>query len=241
MSPMAHPDRLAALRTARTQGRKVLDEPSGKAILASYGIRVPASCILHSDVDVSAIDVKLRPPYVLKAVSAEIVHKSEFGAVQIGLKDQFEVARTLDNMRTALAAQGIRIESWLVEEMVPAGLECVIGGVVDPEFGPMMMVGIGGIFVEILHDVAFRICPIERLDALEMLHELRGAALFRGARGREPVSLEAIADAMLNIGGKNGVLMACAGDVSEIDVNPIIVTRDAAIAVDARFILIPAS
>ena len=103
----------------------------------------------------------------------------------------------------------------------------------------MVMAGLGGILVELMGDVAFRICPIEKVDAVEMLRELRGAALFRGARGREPASFDALVDALLKVGGKNGVLMGCADAVSEIDVNPIIVTRDAAIAVDARFILTP--
>ena len=238
---MTETDFRAALHVARTQGRKALDEPSGKAILASFGIRVPAFRIVRSDADLAAITAELRSPYVLKVVSAEVVHKSDFGAVKVGLKDQIEVARALDAMRSSLAARGIRAECWLVEEMVPAGLECVIGGVVDPEFGPMVMAGLGGILVELLGDVAFRICPIERFDALEMLRELRGAALLSGARGHEPASLEALVDVLLKVGGKQGVLMGCAGEVSEIDVNPLIVTRDAAIAVDARFILTPSA
>ena len=236
---MADISPLAVLQAARAQGRKVLDEPSAKAILASFGIRVPAFRVVHSESDLDAIEEELRPPYVLKAVSAEIVHKSDLGAVRLGLQDQVQVARALGAMRSSLAARGIQTDRWLVEEMVPAGLECVIGGVVDPEFGPMVMAGLGGIFVELLGDVSFRICPIQRFDALEMLRELRGAAMFGGARGREPASLEALADALLRVGGENGVLMSCVAEVAEIDVNPLIVTRDAVIAVDARFILAP--
>jgi len=238
-SSVTETDLGAALRAARAQGRKTLDEPSGKAILASFDIRVPAFRVVRSNGDLDAIKGELRPPYVLKVVSAEVVHKSDFGAVKVGLKDEFELNSALDAMRATLEGRGIRADCWMVEEMVPAGLECVIGGVVDPEFGPMVMVGLGGILVELMGDVAFRICPIEKVDAVEMLRELRGAALFRGARGREPASFDALVDALLKVGGKNGVLMGCADAVSEIDVNPIIVTRDAAIAVDARFILTP--
>jgi acetyl-CoA synthetase (ADP-forming) len=170
-------------------------------------------------------------------VSSEIVHKSDIGAVKLGLQSSSEVAQQMEAMRASLTARRIRVQRWLVEEMAPAGLECVVGGVVDPEFGPMVMAGLGGVFVEVMKDVAFRICPIERGDAFAMLNELRGAALFRGARGRDPASLDAIADALLKIGGDRGVLMTLADEVMEIDVNPLIVTRDAAVAVDARFIL----
>lgn len=230
-------DPLAALRAASAQGRKALDEPSGKALLASFGIRVPVFRVVQGEQDLGRVEAALRPPYVLKVVSADVVHKSDFGAVKLGLQSTREVARHMRAIGTSLAAKGIRAEGWLVEEMAPAGLECVVGGIVDPEFGPMVMVGLGGIFVELMGDVAFRICPVDRSDALDMLNELRGVALFRGARGREPASLDAMADALLKVGGEEGVLMRCGSDVSEIDLNPLIVTRDAAIAVDARFIL----
>jgi len=113
----------------------------------------------------------------------------------------------------------------------------VIGGLRDPQFGPMVMVGLGGVFVEVLGDVAFRICPIARLDAEEMLDDLKGAALLRGARGRRPVSREAIVDVLLKVGGENGLLMTHAEDIAEMDINPLIVSEHAAVAVDARFVL----
>jgi acyl-CoA synthetase (NDP forming) len=130
-----------------------------------------------------------------------------------------------------------RVEGWLIEEMAPSGQEMVVGGLRDPDFGPLVMVGLGGIFVEVLADVSFRICPITRLDAEEMIDELKGAAILKGARGMKAVSRDAIVDVLLKVGGENGLLMQHAADISEADINPLIVSESAAVAVDARFIL----
>jgi acetyl-CoA synthetase (ADP-forming) len=121
--------------------------------------------------------------------------------------------------------------------MAPPGQEVVIGALRDPHFGPLVMVGLGGIFVEVLSDVAFRICPITRVDAEEMLDELKGARVLEGARGREPASREAIVDVLLRMGGEAGLLMQHASDISEADINPLIVSSTGAVAVDARIIL----
>jgi acetate---CoA ligase (ADP-forming) subunit beta len=232
----ASADALQALRMAREKGWQALDEPSGKAILAAVGIPVPASRVIAGPDELGALAGLLRAPYVLKAVAPEIIHKSEYGAVKIGLKSMAEAESALATMRSGLAERGITVHRWLVEEMAPAGIECVVGGMMDPEFGPMVMVGLGGVFVEIMRDVAFRICPIERQDADEMIHELKGVALLKGARGREPVSLDALIDALLKLGGTDGIMMRCADEVSEVDINPLIVTSATAIAADARFI-----
>ena len=113
----------------------------------------------------------------------------------------------------------------------------VIGGLRDPDFGPLVMFGLGGIFVEVFADVAFRICPITPLDAAEMLSELRGAALLEGARGRPPLSKSAIVEALLRIGGEDGLLLRHAAQIKEADINPSIVSERGAVAVDARFVL----
>jgi acyl-CoA synthetase (NDP forming) len=113
----------------------------------------------------------------------------------------------------------------------------VVGGLRDPQFGPLLMVGLGGIFVEVLADVAFRICPIRRIDAEEMLDELKGAAVLEGARGRRPVSRDAIVDILMKIGGEQGLLMRHSADIAELDINPLIVSESGAVAVDARLIL----
>lgn len=226
-----------AVRIARNSGASVLDEPAGKKLLASYGIRVPASRVAKSGAEIAAAVSALKPPYVLKVVSLEVIHKSDFGAVKVGLKNLAEVERALAEIEAALDAKGIGERSWLIEEMAPPGLEIVVGGVVDPEFGPTIMTGLGGVFVEVMKDVSFRICPITRADASEMLSELRGAPLLHGARGRAPASMDALIDILVKIGGEKGLLTHSADEIAEIDINPIIVTAESATAVDARFIL----
>lgn len=217
----------------------MLDEPVGKGILSAYGVPIPSSHVVLGPDEAARRADDLRPPFVLKVVSADVLHKSDIGGVKVGLRSADAVAGELEAMARALEVRGIRATQWLVEEMAPPGVEVVIGGVVDPEFGPMVMAGLGGILVEVMGDVAFRICPIDRNDAQGMLDELRGSALLRGARGRKPVDTEAIVDVLLKVAGDGGLLMASAEDIVELDINPLIVGDAGAVAVDARFILRP--
>ena len=222
---------------ARAAGRAALDEMAGKQVLANFGVTVPNSLIVQDVTAVAAACAKLRAPLALKVVSPDILHKSDAGGVKVGLKNAQEVEDAIRAMMKQPAIAEARIDGFLLEEMAPAGQEVVIGGIRDPQFGPMVMVGLGGIFVEVMADVAFRICPITRLDAEEMLGELKGAALLDGARGRRPVSRAAIVDALMKIGGESGLLMTHAADIAEADVNPLIVSETGAVAVDARFVL----
>jgi acyl-CoA synthetase (NDP forming) len=221
----------------RAAKRTALDELAGKQLLASFGIPVPKSLLVQDATEAAAACDKLRPPLVLKVVSPDILHKSDAGGVKVGLGNAHEVEDAVRAMMKRPAIESARIDGFLLEEMAPAGLEIVVGGLRDPQFGPLVMVGLGGIFVEVLADVSFRICPIARLDAEEMLDELKGAALFRGARGRKPVSRETIVDVLLKVGGEKGLLMTHGEDIAEADINPIIVSEHAAVAVDARFVL----
>jgi acetate---CoA ligase (ADP-forming) subunit beta len=225
------------LREARARGLDALDEPAGKKILAAAGIRVPRAVVVAAGGDLREAVAVLKAPLVLKLIATGVVHKSDVGGVKLHLIDGEAVARAAAELEAALQDKGIRPDAWLVEEMAPRGVEVVAGGMQDPEFGPMVMVGLGGIFVEVLHDVAFRICPITRSDALDMIQELKGAALLHGARGTAPVSIDAIVDVLLRLGGEDGLLLSAAADVAEIDVNPLIVSARGAVAVDARFIL----
>src|SRR5262249_61513137 len=112
-----------------------------------------------------------------------------------------------------------------------------VAGVRDAKCGPLVMGGLGGVFVEVLADVASRICPITKVDAEEMLEELKGASLLAGIRGRKPASRTAMLDVLLKVGGERGLLMSHAGDLQEADINPVIVSENGAVAVDARFVL----
>lgn len=231
---MSGSDEIAA---ARKQGRAALDELAGKRLLAACGIAVPRSLLVQHVNEAGEACGKLAPPLVLKVVSPDLLHKSDAGGVRTGLRDRKEVEEALRAMMKLPAIAGSRIDGFLLEETAPAGLEVVIGGLRDPQFGPLVMVGLGGVLVEVLADVAFRICPIARIDAQEMIDDLKGAALLRGARGRRPASREAIVEVLLKVGGEGGLLMRHERDIAEADINPLIVSDEAAVAVDARFVL----
>lgn len=227
----------ALIGEARRQGRTALDEAAGKALLAHYGVAVPKATVVKSASEVEDALKSLALPVVVKVVSPDILHKSDAGGVKVNLKTPAEVRGAIHAMSALPKIKSARVEGWLIEEMVPAGQEMVVGGLLDPQFGPLVMVGLGGVFVEVLADVSFRICPITKLDAEEMIDELKGAAILKGARGRKAVSREAIVEVLLRIGGDEGLLMQHADDIAEADINPLIVSEDAAVAVDARFIL----
>src|SRR6185503_2110476 len=144
--------------------------------------------------------------------------KSDVGGVRVNLNSAEAIEQAIRQMMAAPRIAGSRIDGFLIEEMAPAGQEIVIGGVRDPQFGPLVMAGLGGILVEVLGDVSFRICSITRIDAQEMLAELKGAPLLDGVRGGRPVSREAIIDALLKIGGEGGLLMTHAEDIQEADI-----------------------
>jgi acyl-CoA synthetase (NDP forming) len=224
---------------ARRQGRAALDELSGKRLLAAYGVAVPNSMIVPGAAEAGAAFERLKAPVAIKVMSPDILHKSEARGVRLNVTSAVELAAACEEILANARGykKDARIEGFLLEEMAPGGQEMVIGGLRDRQFGPLVMVGLGGIFVEVLADVAFRICPVERRDAEEMLDELKGAAVLKGARGRKPVSREAIVDALLRIGGEGGLLMDHADDIKEADINPLIVSETGAVAVDARFLL----
>ena len=226
-----------AISTARKDGRSALDESTGKQLLKNFGVTVPQS-VVTKDANSAAKDVSgLKFPVVVKVMSPDILHKSDVGGVKVGLQNADDVKGAIATMAAIPAIKKAKVDGYLVEEMAPPGQELVVGGLKDPQFGPLVMVGLGGIFVEVLKDVAFRICPIEEIDAREMLAELKGAALLKGARGQKPASEDAIVDVLMKVGGENGLLMQLEGDIAEADINPLIVSETSAVAVDARFIL----
>ena len=216
-----------------------LDEVAGKKLLSDFGISVPKFVVVKHHVEVDEAVKTLQFPLVVKVMSPKILHKSDVGGVVLNLN-------TVDSVKSAIIsiAESSKIEpgiitGYLIEEMTSSGQEMVIGSVNDPEFGPLIMVGLGGIFVEVLADVSFRICPISKIDAEEMLSELKGKALLEGARGRKKISQEKMIDALLKIGGESGLLMQNFNRFSEVDINPLIVNDEDIVAVDARFILQP--
>ena len=230
-------DAVALIRRAREAGERALREPEGKRLLAAFGVRVPRSRFVTGPTDVASAVRSLAAPLVVKIVSPDILHKSDAGGVVLGLQDIAGVERAIDAMTGRANVRGARVDGFIVEEMQRPGVELVIGATRDPQFGPMLMVGLGGIFVEILRDVAFRLCPINGHDARAMLRELRGAGLLDGVRGSPSVDREALVELLVRIGGPEGLVMQLADDIAELDINPLIASGVDIVAVDARVIL----
>ena len=227
----------AIIAAALAAGRSALTEAEGKNLLSACGINVPKSAVVPDASTVEATCADMHPPFACKVVSSEILHKSDAGGVALNLGDAAAVVHAIAAMSARPAIRGVRIEGWLIEEMIPAGREFVVGAYRDPRFGPMIMVGLGGIFVEILKDIAFGICPIDEADAHGMIDRLRAARLFDGARGEKAINRTALVDVMLRLGGENGVMMRYGEAITEVDLNPVIVNDAGACAADARFIL----
>ena len=238
---MANVDFESLLAQARRDGRSSLSEPEAKQALAAMGIAVPTGEVAADAASAAAVAARLAGPFAVKVVSPDILHKSDARAVTIRLADAAAVRAAVDTMSAEPAVRAARVDGWLVERMAASGVEMVIGAVRDPQFGMMVMVGLGGVFVEVLGDVAFRLVPIARHEAESMIDALQGRALLEGARGRAPVSRTALVDLLLAVGGEGGLLHRHGESIVELDLNPVIVSADAAVVVDARVILAPAA
>jgi len=221
----------------RDSGLRAVDEPTSKRILSEYGIRAPRSVVLKAGDDINEAFSSFTGPIVLKLISPEVLHKSDFSAVVLGLRDAEAVKASIDDISQRCRDHGYAIDGFLLEEMASKGHEIVIGGYRDDTFGPVMMFGLGGIFVEVLQDVTFRICPITEADAREMIQDLRGAALLKGARGGISVPDEVIVDALLAVGGEQGLFFEMTDLIKELDINPLLANEQGVIALDARIVL----
>ena len=226
------PDTITA---ARAEGRLLLNEVEAKALLAEAGVAVTETRLARSVDEAVALAEALGYPAALKVVSADIAHKSDVGGVVLGLADASAVRQAHATMlaRVAEAAPNARIDGVSVQRMAPAGIEVIVGGTTDPQFGPVLMFGLGGVFVEVLKDVAFRIVPLEPRDAAQMVREIRALPVLQGARGAAPADLGAIEAMLLQVSR----FMATHPDVAELDLNPVFVYPEGAVAVDARIVL----
>ena len=225
------------LNAAAARGETALDEADAKALLTAAGITVPRGIRLATEkVDDAALS-SLKPPFALKAVSTKPLHKSDFGAVRLNLTSAQEVTEAAQDIASCLASAGQASSGFLVEEMAAPGTEIVIGGLIDPQLGPAVMLGAGGIHAEILNDTSFRLCPIAEADARQMIDELRISPILKGARGKAAADLEAIVAALMTLAGPGGLFTLNAGQISEFDLNPLIARSDGLTAVDARIVL----
>jgi acyl-CoA synthetase (NDP forming) len=215
--------------------RTLLTEVESKDLLREAGILIIETKIAASREEAISISKKLGFPVVIKIVAQEIVHKSDIGGVKLDLKTSEKVAKAYDEILSVVSQRTpkVIIEGVSVQRMARPGVEVIIGMTKDPQFGPVLMFGLGGILVEILSDVSFRIVPLERRDARDMIREIKGYPLLEGYRGKEPVDISTLEDILLNVSG----FVERHPEVKEIDLNPIFAYPDGAIAVDARVIL----
>lgn len=214
---------------------KVITEDLSKSILKKYGIKVPGYALVNSAKEAVKAAKKLGFPLVMKVVSPQILHKTDVGGVKVGLQNDKEVKKAFTDMYSRLSKKkGVQLKGILLEKMVPQGVELIVGLQNDPQFGPVIMVGLGGVLTEIFKDVAFRMLPINVEDAKSMLAELRGSKILQGYRGSKPVDLNMLAKALVQI-GKIGVDNANYFD--SVDFNPIVVYSKSYFVVDAKIIL----
>jgi acetyltransferase len=220
---------LHALREARSERLGLLDL---QPVLAAYGIRVAQARLATTAEDAAAAAAQIGFPVALKIVSPDITHKTDVGGVRLGLASAAEVAEAARVMleRARREHPQARIAGGLLQPMVPRGKELLLGVVRDPQFGPMVVVGFGGIYVEVLNDTAARLAPVTPAEAREMLEELRMAPVLRGIRGEPPVDLPALAETISRFSS----LAVDLPDLVEVELNPLMASPEGAIAVDAR-------
>ncbi len=214
---------------------KVITEEASKSILKSYGVKVPPYALVTSPKQAVKAAKKIGYPLVMKIVSPQILHKTDVGGVKVGIDNDKDVKKTFNDMYKRLSKKkGVEVKGVLLEKMVPKGVELIVGLQVDPQFGPVIMVGLGGVMTEVFKDVAFRMLPITIADAKSMLDELKGAKILKGFRGSKPIDVDMLAKALVQI-GKLGVENA--DYVNSIDFNPVVVYPKSYYVVDAKIIL----
>ncbi len=209
---------------------KVLTEHEAKNLLAKYGITVTKGQIAATADEALAIALHLGTPVAMKISSPDISHKSDVGGVVLNVRR--EEVRTIYNeiiSRIKNAAPDANIEGILVQQMAPPGHEVIVGLKKDAQFGHALMFGLGGIFVEVYKDVSFRVAPVDKSDALDMIAEIKGYPILKGIRGRKPADIDSITDVLVSVSE-----MAEKENIIELDINPLIVSESGAIAVDAR-------
>jgi acetyltransferase len=221
----------------RAAGRVQIGDAQSRDILTAYGIRVPKSKLCASAEECVAFADELGYPVVMKIASPDILHKTDVGGVRVGLNAPVDVRDSFDLMvyRANKYQPDAQIWGCLVQEQVRGGKEVIVGMNRDPQFGPLVMFGLGGIYVEVLKDVAFRIAPFDRKEAMAMMQEIRSFGLLRGVRGEPPADLEAAANTLLRL----SQLVTDFPEIVEMDINPLMIFEKGrgTVGVDMRLIL----
>lgn len=220
-------------------GQKEIPEYTARDIIESYGFRIPKSTLAKDAAEAVAAASKTGYPVVMKIASPDILHKSDVGGVKVGLKDASQVEAAFNEMvkKAKAAVPNANILGVLIQEMAVGGKEVILGMTKDPQFGPMLMFGLGGIYVEVLKDVSFRIAPITPREAGEMIDSIKSVALLKGARGEKPADIDSIKEGLLRL----SQMVTDFPMIKELDINPLKVfsagDKGGSIAIDARISL----
>ncbi|MBM3223401.1 MAG: CoA-binding protein, partial [Candidatus Tectomicrobia bacterium] len=225
----------AVLDQVRAEGRTALTAPEGKQVCEAYGIAVPQEGLATSAVEAARLAQEIGYPVVLKIVSTDILHKTDAGGVLTGLSSAAEVeqgyTRILSNARAYNA--DARILGVQVQQMLPAAQEVIIGATTDPSFGKLVAFGLGGVLVEVMQDITFRLAPANHDEAVSMLDDIAGAAVLKGVRGAAGVDREALGSLIEHV----SQLVHDFPEISEMDLNPVFASPTSATAVDVRVVL----
>jgi len=229
---MKKPETIVQLRK---EGRRILTEFESKKFLKRMGIPVVETRLAKTQKEAVLLSRKIGFPVALKISSPEITHKTDSGGVRLSLDNMKEVKSAYHEITEGVLKQypNATIQGVSVQKMAKPGTEVIVGTSKDPQFGPVIMFGLGGIFVEVLKDVSFRIIPLSRKDALEMIEEIKGYPLLQGYRGKESVDIPALTEIILKISR----VMEEHPEIKELELNPIIAYKKGALAIDARIIL----
>lgn len=227
--------RISIFDQVKKEGRSVLTEFESKRILKQAGISVVETKLAKTPKEAVSLSQKIGFPVALKITSPDVIHKSDSGGVKLSLNNATQVKKAYDEILKKVRKEypDATVHGVSVQKMVRPGTEVIIGTTKDPQFGPVIMFGLGGIFVEVFKDVSFRIVPVSQRDAQEMIQETKGYPLLQGYRGKEPANIPVLVEMILKV----SKFVEENPQIKELDLNPIFAYADGAVAVDARIIL----